>query len=572
MHPDVDFVPAVRRAMELFVQIKDREENSPDLRARAAAELGEITCWQREERIRNAVEAEKRRLGLTAAQCFDEAIRLAENSPAVLVCAGKYFRHQKMLTKSRELLQKAVDLRSEPKAHHQLGMTLRQLALQERGPGHAGAHQGYSRNQSSYPRAQGSQRDRRQQRFNPQAAAATVRIPRLRRDGRYVQEAIEHFRKSQELRYGETSFARYHLGLMYFYIGEYDLALQQFHKILELLLLNFLKFNEATEQAGLVLAEMADGESNGERREALEEMSQFCLNLTLSNQCRKLLQKLRTTRINEAFWRSFYSLQDPLRHQTFRELRENTEKDEGLLLTTAKDYSETLPVLKDLLGYSEREAEDASVLERAAQGYITDGRYGDALLFLSLLKLTQQRHVLATWRDADVYVRVHVLVAQDRLLRCVGRNDVLTDLNVTAAKLMFRQAFEDVFSPAGNSTTPPSQAAPTPGETLADASSPKLDDGSDALKVCLLHDPRDKEAERDARNLQAVLQEICGLKTGLTCDEERLGACRFTLTNAELLVFVVRSEGKFRSGFSLTVSSYFSQFNLTPLLPLRAAV
>ena len=484
------------------MQIKDREENSPDLKARAAAELGEILGWQKEERIRNAVEDEKRRLGLTAAQCFDEAIRLAENSSAVLVCAGKYFRQQKNLTKSRELLQKAVDLRSDPKAHHQLGITLRHLALQEWGPGHAGAHQGYSPNQGSYPRAQGNQRDRRQQGFKPQAAAATVRTPTLRRDGRYVQEAIEHFRKCLELSYGENDLALYYLGMMHFDLGDYDLALQQFHKILELLLLNSIQFNKAMEQAGLVLAEMAKGERHGERRESLEEMSQFCLNLTLSNQCRKLLQKLRTTRMNETFWRSFYSLQRPLRHQTFRELRENTEKDEGLLLTTAKNYSETLPVLKDLLGYSERKAEDASVLERAAQGYITDGRYGDALLFLSLLKLTHQRHVLATWRDADVYVRVHVLVAEDRLLRCVGRNDVLTDLNVTAAKLMFRQAFEDVFSPAGNSTTPPSQAAPTPGETLADVSSPELeDDGSDALKVCLLHDPRDKEAERDARNL-----------------------------------------------------------------------
>ena len=564
MHPDVDFVPAVRRAIELFVQIKDREENRPDLRARAAAELGEILGKQQDKHIRNAVEDEKRRLGLTAAQCFDEALGLAENSPPVLVCAGKYFRHQKNLTKSRELLQKAVDLRPELKAHHQLGITLRYLALQERGPGHAGAHQGYSRNQGFYPRAQRNQRDRSQQGFELQAAAVTVRTPRLRRDGRYVQEAIEHFRKFLELSSGESNLARYDLGLMYFYIGEYDLALQQFHKILELLLLNSIIFNEAMEQAGLVLAEMADGERHGERRESLEEMSQFCLNLTLSNQCRKLLQKLRTTRMNEAFWRSFYSLQHPLRHQTW-ELRENTEKVEGLLLTTAKVYSETLPVLKDLLGYSEREAEDASVLERAAQGYITNGRYGDALLFLSLLKLTQQRHMLATWRDADVYVRVHVLVAEDRLLRCVGRNDVLTDLNVTAAKLMFRQAFEDVFSPAGNSTTPPSQAAPTPGETLADVSSPKLeDDVNDALNVLLLHDPRDKEVERDARNLQAVLQEICGLKTGLTCYEERLGAGRSALTNAELLVFVVKSEGKFRLGFSLTVSSYF--------LSLRAAV
>ena len=122
-HSDVDFVPAARRAIELFVQIKERKENSPDLRGKAAAELGEMLDWQREESLSNAVEDEKRRLGLTAAQCFDEAIRLAKNNPPVLVRAGKYFRHQKNLTKSRELLQKAVDDRSEPKAHHQLGIT-----------------------------------------------------------------------------------------------------------------------------------------------------------------------------------------------------------------------------------------------------------------------------------------------------------------------------------------------------------------------------------------------------------------------------------------------------------------
>ena len=233
-YPDADFAPAVRRAMELYVQIKEQEENSPDLRGTAAAKLGKILSRQRNKHIKNAVEAERCRLELTADRCFEEALGLAEKNPAVLVCAGKYFRQQKKLTKSRELLQKAVDLRPEPKAHHQLGITLRQLALQEMSPGHAGAHQGYSRNQGSYPRAQGNQRDRRQQGFNPQAAAATVSTPRLYRDGKYVQEAIEHLHKSLELFDGEHNFALHDLGLMHFDLGEYDQALQQFHKLLDI--------------------------------------------------------------------------------------------------------------------------------------------------------------------------------------------------------------------------------------------------------------------------------------------------------------------------------------------------
>ena len=535
------------------MQIKDREENSPDLRARAAAELGEILGWHREKYIRNAVEDERRRLELTADRCFEEAFELAGNNPAVLVRAGKYFRFQKKLTKSRELLQKAVDLRSEPKAHHQLGMTLRQLALQERG------HQG----------------------FNPQAAAATVSTPRLSRDGRYVREALEHLHKSLELFVGEHNFALHDLGLMHFDLGEYDQALQQFHKILEIFSVDWGSFNRAMWQAGLVLEEMARREVNGERRKTLQEMSQLCLNLNLSNLCRQLLQTWRTTPVDEMLWVSFHSLQASPRQQPYRE-PERIATMKKLVLNTVKNCRGKLPVLKDVFSYSQMQATDPDTLERAAQGYITDGRYHDELLFLSLLKLTQQRHVLATWRDADVYVRVHVLVAQDRLLRCVGRDDVLTDLNVTAAKLMFRQAFEDVFCPdhswqgqADNSenggcredeesdenetpipgqdslllTTTPSLAARTPGHTLvADASSADLDDYvSDALNVLLLHDPSDKEAERDARNLQAVLREICGLKTALMCDEEPLGADRSilpdTVTKAELLVFVVRSEG-----------------------------
>ena len=334
-------------------------------------------------------------------------------------------------------------------------------------------------------------------------------------------------------------------------------------------------------QAGLVFEEMARREVNVERRKTLQEMSQFCLNLNLSNQCRQLLQTSRTTPVDEMLCVSFHSLQACLRQQPYRKPR-RIATIKKMLLKTVKDCRGKLPVLKDVFSYSEMEATDPCNLARAAQRYVTDGRYDDALLFLSLLKLTQQRHVLATWRDADVYVRVHVLVAEDRLLRCVGRDGVLTDFNVTAAKLMFRQAFEDVFCPhyscqgqADDSenggcreddesdenetprsgqdslllTTTPSPAARTPGHTLAaEASSADLDDYvNDALNVLLLHDPRDKEAERDARNLQAVLREICELKTALMCDEEPLGADRSTLpgtvTKAELLVFVVRSEG-----------------------------
>ena len=556
-HPEMDFAPAVRRAIELFEQILEREENSSDLRAKAAAELGEILSQQKDKHIKKAMEEEQRRLGLTAAQCFDKAVRLSPENPAVLVRVGRYFRRQGNFDKAKELLQKAIDIRPETAAHSELGITLKELAFK----------------QVSF---------RRQ-------APVNVNTPSLSRDGKYVQEAIEHFCKAIELTNGENYPALYDLTLIHYALGEYDEALQE---ILQIFQLRVINFNQAMAQAGLTFAKIAKGETDDQQRETLQEMSQFCLNLSLSNQCRQLFQGPRTTRINEAFWFSFHSLQKNLRRQGYKQLRENTGTEEGNLLKTMKTCSETLPVLKDIIDYSEEQAVDASVLERAVQDYLTKGRYDDALLFLSLLKLTQQRHVLEMWRDADVYVKVHVLVAEDRLLRCVRGTDVVTDINITAAKIMFQQAFQDVFSPGSKltaalipegscegragavqnddcrgdkrsdegekprhchdslpRTTSPSQAATNHGEADDDdTASPELDDDvNDELQVLLLHDPRDEEIDRDARNVQTVLQEICGLKTALMCDAAPLAACRSALvdsvTQAELLVFVVRSAG-----------------------------
>ena len=393
--------------------------------------------------------------------------------------------------------------------------------------------------------------------------------------------------QSDRINHGDNFPALYDLSSIHYALGEYDEALQ---KILQIFQLRIFNFNQAMAQAGLTFAEIAEGGTNDQLRETFQEMSQFCLNLSLSNQCRQLFQGPRTTRINEAFWFSFHSLN--LRRQGYKQLRENTGTEERNLLKTMKTCSEKLPVLKDIFDYREEQAVDASVLERAVQDYLTKGRYDDALLFLSLLKLTQQRHKLGLWRDADVYVKVHVLVAEDRLLRCVGRNDVATNINITAAKIMFQQAFQYVFSPGGKltaalipegscegragavqndgcrgdkrsdegekprlghdslpRTTSPSQAATKTGEASDDdTASPELDDDvNDELKVLLLHDPRDKEMNRDARNVETMLQEICGLETTLMCDAAPLVAGRSALvdlvTQAKLLLFVVRSAG-----------------------------
>ena len=56
------------------------------------------------------------------------------------------------------------------------------------------------------------------------------------------------------------------LGLIHFDLGEYNQALQQFLKILEIVSADSGSFNQAMCQAGLVLEEMARRKLNGQRR------------------------------------------------------------------------------------------------------------------------------------------------------------------------------------------------------------------------------------------------------------------------------------------------------------------
>ncbi|XP_070204847.1 uncharacterized protein [Littorina saxatilis] len=103
-HPLIDFSPAIRSAMKLLVEIKDREDLSGDLRGMAAAALGEILSWQSDKVLRAVVDEEQRCLGLETSQCFQDAFRLADHNQALLVKAGRYYRFQGDLPRSKELL------------------------------------------------------------------------------------------------------------------------------------------------------------------------------------------------------------------------------------------------------------------------------------------------------------------------------------------------------------------------------------------------------------------------------------------------------------------------------------
>ncbi|XP_070199665.1 uncharacterized protein [Littorina saxatilis] len=577
-HPQVDFSPAIRSAMKFLVEIKDREELSEDLRGMAAAALGEILTWQSDKVLRAVVEEERRCLGLETSQCFQDALRLADSNQEILVRAGKYYRFQGDLPRSKELLEKAVSIRPESKAHHRLGVMLKYLALQAKrsspqsdraseasphGPGNwrqpsrsgirGGEGRGWGGDQGNWSNGGRNWRN---------VSTSATGGPSLSRDDRYVQEAMNHFHKALELSVGENFPALNDLALLHIDLGEYDEALSRSLQILTLSPVTVLNISQATQNASLAWKKIAETEEYRSKRRNLQELSDFCLSLTLINRCYFLMQTKDTTRLNAYFWFSLHSLYTTVKREPFKGLKSKTFREEGVLLVIMKNNMDSLPVLRDLSHLTESQAEDAGKLKAMVEGYVRDRRYADAVLFLSMLKLTQQSPQLHDRVMADLDLRAHLLLAQDRLTKCVGENPKGEDINTFAAKMLFERVFDNVFSPRVASTTedlavgvtegdhavqevdgPPFSSlllSPPPENIPNDPWSPELDDDvSQTVKILLLHDHHDEEAARDVTTLRDILQEICGLMTSVVTDEALLSSDE----GAPLMLVVVRNKG-----------------------------
>ncbi|XP_070183625.1 uncharacterized protein, partial [Littorina saxatilis] len=570
-HPQVDFIPAIPRAIKLLVEIKDQEDLNENLRGKAAAVLGEILSCQGDTVLMAVVEEERRRLGLETSQCFEDALRLADSNPEVLVKAGKYF--QKDLPRSKELLEKAVSIRPEPKAHRQLGVTLKKLALQAKKSSSQSSRsseaspnrQGNWRQPSSsgsrgggrgggWGSNQGNWRNGGENRRNVSPSATGG--PSLSMDDRDVKEAMHHFHKALELSDGENFTVLKELALLHIDLGEYDEALSRSIEILPLSPFNVLNISQATEYASQAWKKMAETEENSSTRRNLQELSDFCLSLTLINRCYFLMQTKDTTRLNADFWFSLHSLCTTVKLNNVQSLKSKTFRVEGDLLVIMKNNMDSLPVLRDLSHLTESQAKNVGKLKEMVKRYVKDLRYADALIFLSLLNLTQQSPLQVV---ADLDLRAHLLLAQDRLTKCVGENPKGAKINIFAAKLLFDRAFDNVFSPRVASATddlavdlagdnaeqegdlplsplllsPPSENIPY------DPSSSDLDDDvSQTVKILLLHDHHDEEAEQDVTTLRDILQEICGLMTSVVTDKALLSS-----EGAPLMLVVVGNKG-----------------------------
>ena len=590
--PVTDAVTPLLRAVDILVDVIQiaEEEGRPHAKVAAASELGEILSQCRFDRkLQSSVGQRGLDAGFDAAKCFDIVMRSEDARGPSLVRAGKYFRYSGQLEKSEEALKRAVDLISASKFHHQLALTLRKMALREKressskeeryrswreswdqgkigGPQSRQFGQGFRRNTSWFRKRAGDR--------NMEALERSMKMQMLQtlsREDKHVDEAMHHFNKALMLSHGDNTEAAYDLGLMYRALGEHRDAMDQFLMIVETSK-EPATVVKAWEQAGLANLEKSSQEEKETVARKLQENGIGMLRSAILIQSRTVreFRQVHSHR-SRAIWQSLHSLGQYLIPRSVEGVCEEESTAELWLLRLLRVYADAIPLLVSLQRCTEHNATDPAVLRGGLDKYLRDQHYEDAVLLSSLLRLTQQRHVLKAG-IRDLAIRAHVQAARKRLLTDLEEGNVGNTFNTNMAKTLFRWAFEDArpdsesshptFHDSAQPNSEKASRSPTSDALRVDSSpnaerdeDSEQDDKADEVlrdigleyHVLLVCDPRDPDAARATQVLQRVLRDTCGLKTHLTEQDAVDVMRRVTLEamdQARLLLFVLGKKGK----------------------------
>ncbi|PVD35882.1 hypothetical protein C0Q70_02851 [Pomacea canaliculata] len=134
--------------------------------------------------------------------------------------------------------------------------------------------------------------------------------PSLRWDQEYVKDAECHFLKAIEISHGENTTARFDLGLMYFALGECQLALEQFSSITsqDECCLSPLQFINAYEQSGLVYLMLSSNAKDEPEKEKHLSVARTMLHRALEMQCDLVKELPKCLPDVKYIWSSFHTL------------------------------------------------------------------------------------------------------------------------------------------------------------------------------------------------------------------------------------------------------------------------
>ncbi|XP_061196727.1 uncharacterized protein LOC133205002 [Saccostrea echinata] len=119
---DAQLVEEDREAFDLFMKVI-KNTSSKNLKTRSLCEIGLI--------IYNNRYKQNRYRDMNHMEYFEEAVKVNPKSYHALQRYGQHLRYQKNLEKSREILEKSLNIRETAIAYHHLGLTFQKMVLLE---------------------------------------------------------------------------------------------------------------------------------------------------------------------------------------------------------------------------------------------------------------------------------------------------------------------------------------------------------------------------------------------------------------------------------------------------------
>ena len=609
-----DMNDKILKAVDLLLQVLQaaEEEDLPVMKEAAAAELGEIITiarWNFWKKLKN-IERRCQNVGLDdASACFDMVIQREGTGRVNLWRVGKFFRYSGDLKKSEMVLNRAVTIApNSSKAHHHLALTLKKMVKMEKDKALEQARNQRGPNRQHRPRSRESREDTVTN-FRKEAGDMEMKklqismkaemCSSLSRADKHVEKAMRHFKKALRLSSGENSDISHDLGLMHKALGEYTEALEHFLAIMNIDTEPVNVVN-AFEQSGLVYLEQYSQTGTGK----LQEKGRIMLNMAIVVQTRIVRGYRRMQgQQNCNIWQSLYSLGRYLHEKDVEGECQLESTAELWLLRLLRVYADTVPVLTVLQQYTQRDATDPGELKNKLNRYLRNNHHMDAVVLSSLLQLTHEGRTLES-DLLDLVTRAHVQAARTRLLDDLDEENTGSMFNTNIAKRLFRWAFEDTHPaldearaisavachqpvkglPAAQrrhhktvrrrgyasngteedrlvkkdeaacvaqeadhaSTSENSWSLPElPGTTIHNQPDDYLE-----YHMVLIHEPHDPCVEHAAEDLQAVLQNTCGLKAHLTkpnLNDVTRRATFETMSHARLLLFILGKKGRFHN-------------------------
>lgn len=322
-------------------------------------------------------------------------------------------------------------------------------------------------------------------------------VTRFSRSDKFIEQALCNFKKAIEFSRGENTRARYDLALLQKNLGELEEAkeslqemLKHEHSLFPTDLINIY------EQLGLIMKELAESETDEEKKKHLSQDSTAMLQRAITSAA-KIFS--RSPGVKEHLAELCHSFSVLL--QEVEESGSNTHwklQEKARLYQLIRDHKQSLELFQEIEQMGPEDSEDPEYLKLSIKGYVATEQFEKALGFIEFLKCTSYSSAtMQLFEDKNYEQKVRMHAARKALL----------NTGPSFAKLHYRSVFVEAAD-ANKNLENISECEDT--DSSEDSKS-----GAEAWDVAILHEETEKSWD-NAINLSKLLENVFGLKVAVT--------------------------------------------------------